>query len=177
MSTAAKKSIASLSVPELLQHALVIELEAEQSYADMANQMHDCGNHDVGALFTKMAALEGRHAKKLREHVTDFELQEIAPWEYQWADFEPPENVELNEIHYLMTPHHALSLALAAELRAKDFFSQVASVATDEAVKNLAIEFADDEAQHAEWMRDWLASYPPPAHDWAEDPDPPVAAD
>lgn len=177
MNATANSNNAFLSVEDLLQHALVIELEAEQSYKELAEQMHSCGNHDVAALFEKMSALEGRHARKIRENAPGLELEERAPWEYRWDGFEPPENAELNEIHYLMKPHHALQLALAAEQRAELFFTRVANQTSSDDVRRLAAEFAADEKQHVVWIREWLEHYPPPAMDWDEDLDPPAAVD
>ena len=177
MNARANSESAFLTVNDLLQHALVIELEAEQSYKELAEQMHSCGNHDVAALFEKMSALEGRHAKKIRENAGGIELEERAPWEYRWEGFEPPENAELNEIHYLMKPHHALTLALEAEKRAESFFTRIANQTEDDDVRRLAVEFASDEKQHVIWIREWLEKYPTPELDWAEDMDPPAAVD
>ncbi len=177
MSSARKNRKIALSMEELLQHALVIELEAEQSYKELADQMEECGNHDVAVLFSKMAALEGKHATKIRHHATGVELKEHPPWKYRWEGFESPETLELTEVHYLMKPHHALDLALSCERRAESFFRRAAAESEDQAVKNLAQEFADDEHQHAIWMQEWLGKYPTPKMDWAEDLDPPAGAD
>jgi rubrerythrin len=167
----------SFSMAELLVHALVIEMEAVQSYKELAEQMRDCGNSEVADLFEKMSALEARHAKKIREKAGDLELPELAPWEYRWAELESPESIDLAGIHYLMTPHHALKLALENELNAMAFFEVIASGQVEEEVRSLAQEFAEDERQHVAWMRDWLCKYPPPDNDWDYDPDPPAAID
>ncbi len=108
----------SFSMAELLVHALVIELEAVQSYKDLAVQMEQCGNDEVAGLFEKMSELEAGHATKIREKAGDIELPELAPWEYRWAGMESPESIDLAGIHYLMTPHHALKLALENEMNA-----------------------------------------------------------
>ncbi len=167
----------SFSMAELLVHALVIEMEAVQSYKELAEQMRDCGNNEVAGLFEKMSALEAEHAEKIREKAGDLELPELAPWEYRWAELESPETIDLAGIHYLMTPHHALKLALENELGAMAFFEVIANGQVDEKVRSLAKEFAEDERQHVAWMQDWLAKYPPPDADWDYDPDPPATID
>ena len=63
------------TLAELLVHALVIELEAVQSYKDLTEQMRECGNDDVAALFDKMSNLEAEHAEKIRERAGDLELR------------------------------------------------------------------------------------------------------
>ena len=167
----------NFSMAELLVHALVVELEAVQSYKDLAAQMEQCGNKEVAELFQKMAVLEAEHAQTIREKSGDIELPELAPWEYRWAGVESPETIDLAGIHYLMTPHQALQLALENEKNAKEFFEEAAKGATDARVRELAAEFAEDERQHVAWMEDWLANYPEPDAGWDEDPDPPAAID
>ncbi len=167
----------TFTLSELLVHALVIELEAVQSYLDLAAQMHECGNDAVAHLFSKMAEYEQEHADKIREQAGDIKLPELAPWEYHWPGFEPPENIDTAGIHYLMTPHQALKLALENEMSALAFFEGIANNNKDAAVCALAEEFADDERQHVKWMQEWLAKYPPPDEDWDYDPDPAAAAD
>jgi len=165
------------TMAELLVHALVIELEAVHSYLELATQMEECGNDPVAKLFAKMAEFEQEHADKIREQAGNIKLPELAPWEYRWPGFEPPENIDSAGIHYLMTPHQALKLALENEMSALAFFEGIASSNTDERVYSLAEEFAEDERQHVAWMEEWLAKYPAPDADWDYDPDPPVAID
>lgn len=165
------------SMPELLAHALVIELEAVQSYLDLAAQMQESGNDNVAKLFAKMAEYEQEHADKIREQAGDIKLPELAPWEYRWPGLAAPENIDLAGIHYLMTPYQALKLALDNEMSALAFFEDIAGSNSDMRVRSLAEEFAEDERQHVAWMEDWLSEYPPPDADWDCDPDPPAAID
>ncbi len=165
------------SMPELLVHALVIELEAVQSYLDLAAQMQESGNDAVAKLFAKMAEYEQEHVDKIRKQAGNIKLPELAPWEYRWPGVEAPENIDLAGIHYLMTPYQALNLALDNEMSALAFFEDIAGSNSDMRVRSLAEEFAEDERQHVELMEDWLSEYPPPDADWDCDPDPPAAID
>lgn len=177
MNRASEELSEYFTLPELLVHALVIELEAVQSYIELAGQMQECGNDAVADLFSKMAEYEQEHADKIREQAGDTRLPELAPWEYRWPGFEPPENIDTAGIHYLMTPHQALKLALENEMNALAFFEDIAAKNRDPKVCELAEEFAEDERLHVEWMQEWLAKYPEPDADWDYDPDPPVAVD
>lgn len=177
MSKAAKDFSQPFSMAELLVHALVIEAEAVQSYTELAEQMEQCGNLEVAELFAKMAKLEAKHAEMIHEKAGDIKLPELAPWEYRWPGLEPPENIDPAGIHYLMTPHHALKLALENEINAKTFFEVIASNNNDERVRALAEEMAEDERQHVDWMEVWLAKYPEPDADWDYDPDPPTVVE
>ncbi len=66
----------------------------------------------------------------------------------------------------LATPHDALQMALEAEQRARDFYEQVFAATADPDVKLLAAAFAQEEAQHAEWIERALATAPDPHVDW-----------
>ena len=177
MSGVPKEVPRKFSLDELLAHALVIELEAVHSYLDLAEQMQESGNDAVAKLFEKMAEYEQEHADKIREQAGDIKLPELAPWEYRWPDFEPPENIDTAGIHYLMTPYQALKLALDNEMNALAFFEDIANSKADLQVRSLAEEFAEDERQHVAWMEDWISESPPPDDDWDYDPDPPAAID
>ena len=77
--------------------------------------------------------------------------------------------------HYMMTPWHALQLALAGEKRALAFFSRIADTTKDPKVKEMAAEFVEEEAEHVNLVHRLLRKYPPPASSWARDSDPPIA--
>ncbi len=79
MSEAPEKPSQTFSMAELLVHAPVVELEAVQSYKDLAVQMEQCGNNEVAELFRKMSVLEAEHAESIREQAGDLELPELAP--------------------------------------------------------------------------------------------------
>ena len=49
------------SIPELYAHAIAIEREAAERYAELAERMRDESNEDLAGLFAGMAALEAGH--------------------------------------------------------------------------------------------------------------------
>ncbi len=162
------------TVEELLAHALALELEAAERYGELADQMDVHNNPEVSELFARMASIEKVHADKIRERAQGMDLPHIPPWEYKWLDFEPPEAATENDVHYLMTPYHALSLALNAEERGYEFYQHVKEAVKDDAARALAAELAEEEREHVSLMKKWLAKHPKPDSDWSEDPDPPV---
>jgi len=72
-----------------------------------------------------------------------------------------------------MTPHHALSLARINELRARDYYLDIARKASDPEVVALASELADEERQHVQWVEAWLERFPQADEEWDHDDDPP----
>ncbi len=168
------KAIAIGSVAELLAHAKAMESEALERYLDLAEQMEVHHNLEVAELFRKMARVERKHVEKIIARAGDTELPHIPPWEYQWLGEESAEAIAHEDVHYLMTPYHALTLALGAERRAFDFYARVVEAVEAEEILELARELMEEEREHVALIQAWLAKVPEPAEDWAEDPDPPL---
>ena len=162
-----------LTVAELLAHSLAIEAEAEERYTMLAEQMEVHNNDEVAQLFRRLAEIEGKHVAKVRSLSGADPIPHIAPWELRWQGQASPEAPEFDDVHYLMTPHHALELALQGECYAAEFFADVAANASDPAVRKMAEELAEEEREHVTLVEKWLARYPKPARDWADDQDPP----
>ncbi len=165
------------SVQDLTAYAVALESEAEQRYRDLADQMDVHNNRDVAALFRTLARYEGEHAERLNAHATEIGAQELPPGQAIWPDPEPPENVDMLDVHYLMTPTQALRLALAAERRALAFYQEVAVTSGKTPLGAAATELAAEEERHVEMVEAMLAKYPEPPADWDDDPDPPVEAE
>ena len=127
---------------------------------------------EVATLFRKMATIEGKHAEQIMAQMGWRETP-AAPGKQVWEGFEGPETTPADEIHYLMTPFHALELALAAEIRAERFFARLVEVATVETVRRAARELQAEEQEHVELIRAWMDKVDKPGQDWAHDPDPP----
>lgn len=162
---------------ELMAQAHAMEREAAERYAEFADTMETHNNPEVAALFRRMAEVEARHA----EHIMT-EMGWTAPptppqGGYGWPGLESPETVPVEEVHYLMTPWHALRLALAAEERAEQFFRRIAAQASNDTVRRAAQSLAAEEREHIALVTSWLARIPEPAPDWAVDPDPPRYTD
>ncbi|MCC7411825.1 MAG: ferritin family protein [Gammaproteobacteria bacterium] len=136
------------TLEELLAHAIAIEAEATARYTELAEQMQTHNNPAVASFFKRMARIEALHLDKLRAHPRAPALPAIAPGDYAWQDPESPEAVDYGAVHYLLTPREALELARLNEQRACAFFENAALRAGDEAMRALAMEFADDEREH-----------------------------
>jgi rubrerythrin len=150
--------VCELSLPELLLHALVIELEAKQRYQQLAEMMEQTGNTKVAKIFAKMSEIEAAHAEIIDEHVRGRRLPMLTPSQYHWRGAEAPENTDSARLFHLMTPYQAMSLALDNEKRAYEFFADVVDDSTDEGVREIAAEFAVEEEQHVAWVEEWLAN-------------------
>jgi len=163
------------SLPLFLAHAVELESEAAERYDELADSMEAHNNRQVAALFRDMA----RYSRLHRDEVTEIAaahgpLPKVAPWEFQWAgSSESPEAAAFDGAHYLMTPHHALRMALACEEAGHAYYAAVAEQTPVEEVARLAREFAAEESHHVVLVRQWLERFPAPKAGWDDDPDPP----
>jgi len=161
------------TIEEFLAYALVIEIEAEERYRLLAEQMEVHNNPEIATLFSKLAKIEGIHADEIRKKAEGYDLPELHPWTIQWEDAESPESAPLDGAHYLMREWHALQLALQAEKRAHYFFDQLAQTTGDAEIKSLAQEYAEDELEHVRLVEEWIEKVEKPKPGWDDDLDPP----
>jgi len=159
------------TLTEFMAQALVMEVEAAQRYIDLADAMETHNNREVAALFRKMAAIEGKHAEQIMREMGWRETP-APPGKRVWEGFEAPETTPVDDVHYLMTPYHALELALAAEIRAERFFARLVEATTVETVRRAARELRAEEEEHVALIRAWMEKVEKPGPDWAHDPDP-----
>lgn len=165
---------AEFDLPELLAHALAIEREAAERYHQLAQVMEAHNNLAVAEVFAKLARIESRHAEQILAKAGARTLPVLPPLAYRWPGPDSPEAVDASDLHYLMTPHHALALALKAEERAFRFFNAVAATHADAGIKEIAEELAEEERGHMRLMMEWLVKTPVPPEGWAEDLDLPL---
>ncbi len=152
---------------ELYAHAIAIEREAAERYAEFAERMVDAGREEVAAVFDMLARAEGEHLDALERRTAGVALPALNAERYRWLDAGAPETAARELVFRLMTPRQALAIALDAELRAQAFFEQVFMTATDPALRALAREMAAEECEHVTLVHGLLDATPDPSVDWA----------
>jgi rubrerythrin len=155
------------TVAELYAHAIAIEREAAERYSEFAERMDDLGNDAAAEVFATLARLEAEHLDQLVAHTKDMALPELAAHEYAWLDAAAPETAARELVFRLMTPRHALEIALAGEKRAAAFFESVVMSAGDAMLRALATEMAADETDHVVMIEKLLEKTPSAIVDWA----------
>ncbi|HYH19927.1 MAG TPA: ferritin family protein [Azospirillum sp.] len=162
-----------------LAHALELENEAAERYEELADSMEAHNNVEVATLFRDLAGYSRKHAAEVKQVAAEHgPVPKVAPWEFQWdSTTESPEAAGFEHAHYLMKPHHALTMALLSETQGNTYYASVAAETKDPEVARLARAFAEEEAQHVTLVRKWLERYPAPKDGWDDDPDPPNISD
>lgn len=166
---------AAASLDAFVAAAIAMEQEAAQRYEELADAMETHNNADVAQLFRRLAGIEARHADELLAQ-RGWTSVPLVP-RIAFEGFEGPETAGADAVHYLMTPWHALELALANEERAVRFFDALAAKAGDSAVRDAALAMKAEEEEHVALVREWMQKVERPPVDWAVDPDPPRYTD
>ena len=155
-----------MDTPTLYTHAIAIEREAVQRYTEFSWRMSDAGNDAAAEVFGALARLEAQHLDELLKRTRGMKLPGLATHEYAWLDAGAPETAARELVFRLMTPRHALEIALAGEKRAAAFFEGVVLSADDAFLRTLAAEMAADEGEHVALLEQLLETTPP-VIDWA----------
>jgi rubrerythrin len=163
------------TLTNLFAVAYRIEADAVERYELLADQMETHNNPELVAVFRDLCRAEKIHRDEIRRLAGDIDVVTHAQRLPHSGRGDSPEEVDLGAAHYLMTPWHALQMALDGEKRALDFFTSVVETAKDSQIKKLAEEFAEEEAEHVNLVHRLLRRYPRPAESWSSDPDPPIA--
>jgi rubrerythrin len=162
------------SLADLLAVAYQIEADAVERYELLADQMETHNNAELVAVFRDLARAESIHRDEIRRLAGDLDVVAHARRMAAWGH-ESPEQASLDAAHYLMTPWHALHLALAGEKRALAYFTSVVQDAGDPDVRKLAEEFVEEEAEHVNLVHRLLRRHAEPPESWSLDLDPAIA--
>ena len=155
------------STAELYAHAIAVEREAAARYSEFAERMDDLGNEAAAAVFGTLARLEAEHLDELLKRTEGMDLPWLGAHEYAWLDAAAPETAARELVFRLMTPRHALEIALAGEKRAAAYFESIVLTADDAMLRALATEMATDEADHIVMLEKLLERTPSAIVDWA----------
>jgi rubrerythrin len=164
------------SVTELLTHALAMEREAAERYAEFARFMADRERAELAELFAGLARLERDHARSLEQRAGRPAALPAIDAKVRWLEVGPPDPAVHEWLARMIGPREALAIALEAERRAQAFFTALAESVADAAVRRMALEFAAEEAEHAARLERALAAEPDPRIDWERVYDPPPPA-
>ena len=149
-----------MKLPEFLAHAIALEHEAAERYLELADMMESYRNDEVASTFRDMVRYSRLHHDSIVERAKGIELPAIRSWQYRWRN--PPEVGGEEAFDPKLNTYEALRYARENELRAKEFYAQVATETGDAEVRRLAEEFAAEEAEHVQALDDWLARTPRP---------------
>ena len=143
---------------DILDVAAFIEEEARERYETFAAHMETAGDLGAASFFLKMAELEGAHGAQVaaRRRARFSELPAHVRDAVEW-DVEGP---LLDRSRRSFTVAEALDLAVASEVRARDFFAEAAEHLVDPAAAAVLRELHGDEVQHIRMLEERRAALP-----------------
>ena len=118
--------------------------------------MRDCGHDYLAEEFEKIGREEQEQYEALAIGTAERDLPQVTEWEYAWHYLGP----DADRVRSPRTAREAITLALATERRAQNFYIDVAEHANDDAVCAFAAEMAADEQRHVQRLEQLLAREP-----------------
>ena len=152
--------MANKELAEFLAHSLELESEALERYEELADAMTIHHNDKVAQFFLRMALEARHHLEEVAEMAKGFTLPELKAWEFNWPEAESPETTSYEAMHYRMSLHEAITLALENEYAAERYYRQVANTSGNVDTAKIAGQFADEERSHAAKLASMLQHLP-----------------
>lgn len=146
------------TVESFLAHAIQLEREAADRFAQLADAMEAGGNKEVGRLFNQLAHFSRLHLAEAHKRSGFRDIPDLKPGEFAWPDAESPESAAIWAADPLIGPDEALETALAAEMAGLGYYSDVLAKATDPEIIAFAKEFVDEESGHVAELNRWIAA-------------------
>lgn len=157
--------LATISLRDALDLAVLVEEEAKDRYEEFADQMELHHNPEAARFFRFMLAIEAKHESRLAERRRGlFGDEPRAVRREMIFDIEAP---EYDEVRANMTVRQALDASLRAETKAFEFFEAAAGMVQMKDVQDIFTELREEEREHQALVRQEIARLPPegPARD------------
>ncbi|WP_432474361.1 hypothetical protein [Amphritea sp. HPY] len=151
----------------LISGSITLKAEMAECYAELAEQLENCNNSDAATTFLLLAQHQQQHVQELEILAADLDLSQLSPLTFNVDQESPADDINANS-HYLMTPYHAVELALNVEQRTlKALHSRI------DMENNPHSPHQQEHAHHIQTLRQLLSTLPQPENHWDEDLDPP----
>ena len=164
--------LSRLDLQDALDLAVLVEEEARERYDELAAQMDIHHTPDAASFFRFMSVNEARHGEELSTRRK--ELFGDAPRRVTASLVFEIEAPEYEKVHAFMTLHEALTVAMAAEVKAHAFFTEALRLPMADPVRKLFLELQEEEIHHQELVGKELAKLPPdevaPPEEFADEP-------
>jgi rubrerythrin len=145
----------SYTLPVFLAHAIEMENEAAERYLELADMMEAHNNVEVSKVFRDMNHYSILHRDSIKERAASVSIPKLKSADFKWVT--PPEVTDDEVFDYMLDPYRALEYARENEQLAAQYYQSVANETTDDEVRTLATEFAEEEQEHTEALDAILA--------------------
>jgi rubrerythrin len=153
--------LATLTLTDALDLAVLIELEAYKRYRKFVDQLGHRFDGDAASVFSSMAQNEAKHGKQLAERREA--MFGDAPVRVSLDDLFDVEAPEEGAPRASMSARQAFEIALSSEQKAFDFYDEALKHVTDPEIQALFTELRDEETEHIRLVREAMANLSPRA--------------
>jgi rubrerythrin len=150
--------IASLSLQDALDLAVLIEEEARERYLELARLVGGRYAGDASDMFRTMATYEERHGAELQTRRR--RIFGDAPRRVSRDELFEVEAPSLSAPRTFMSARQALEVAYESEVKAYEFFSEALPHLADPDVRALFEELRHEELRHQQLVRERLERLP-----------------
>jgi rubrerythrin len=144
-----------LSLKDALDLAILVEDEAQERYNEFADQMTAHHTEKAAGFFRFMAQNEAKHGEELGARRK--ELFGDEPMNVDRSMLWDVEAPEFDEARAFMSIQEALEVALAAEVKAYEYFDRAIPELQDDGVKALFAELREEEIEHQDLVKQEMA--------------------
>ena len=155
---AAKLDLATLTLQDALDLAVLIEREAEERYRVFVTQLGGGEDGDAADFFAMMARNEQKHCRELASRRRA--LFGDAPSRVSAEMIEEVEAPGMGKPRAYMSTRHALEVAMESEIKAYNFFNEALPSIMDPDVRKLFEGLRDEEAEHQALLEAQKVKYP-----------------
>ena len=169
------KDMSGIDTVELfLAHALTLENEAADGYQEIGDSMAVHNNPEVAGLFFQMAKYGRMHADEVKQLAERPRTAAHPAVGVLLAGRREPGGA----IDGQGALHDAAGAGAGAGTESRTAGPRVLRLGgastTNPRIRELATQFASEEAEHVRLLGEWIGKYPPADNNWDFDPDPPA---
>lgn len=154
------------AVEHFLEAAVRLERDSALRYDELADAIAGHGRAEVVAFFRRQALFSRRHQQQAESRIGRREAWEgvaaepdADPGLIAFPGGDSPEAAALWAADGHLSEDGAMALALAAEEAGRAYYAKVAATATDPEIRRLAADFAQEEAEHVQALKDLIAKF------------------
>ncbi|MFL5302533.1 MAG: ferritin-like domain-containing protein [Anaeromyxobacteraceae bacterium] len=151
-------NLASLSLQDALDLAILMEDEARERYEEFTRIVGGRYKGDAADMFRTMAGNEAKHGQQLAERRRS--LFGEAPRRLTRDMIDDVEAPDRGKPRVFMSARQAMEVALASEEKAHDFFVSALRHVSDPSVKTLFEELRGEELKHQKLVKERLDKLP-----------------
>lgn len=150
--------LASLSLQDALDLAILMEDEARERYEEFTRIVGGRYKGDAADMFRMMAGNEAKHGQQLAERRR--KMFGEAPRRLTRDMIDDLEAPDRGKPRVFMSARQAMEVALASEEKAHDFYASALKLVSDPGVKTLFEELRGEEQKHKKLVKDRLDKLP-----------------